>query len=204
MFLIKSKEKFLFLLFTISLVGIFGGAVNLGAFGVFPAFPFLLFACYWAIQKRGKTLIALVTVLVVSGGMYLVKITDRSFFFPALGHEILVSKDICLIQFDKLVLISELDGECDHKSLGGAIGSHVLEKNTKLKIDHVEVSHSDFGEHYILRAKTKFGLIYYRFTDKGLFSFTNGEIVAASDLRREVFYYPSLLMYWPLIPIALF
>ncbi len=200
----NSKNIILHSLFIISLVGIFGGAVNLGAFGIFPAFPFLIFAFYWAIQKRGKSLIVLVAVLVVSGGMYLVKITNRSFFFPALGQDIFVSKDICLTQFDKSVLVSELDGECDHKSLGGAIGSHVLEKNTKLKIDQVEVSHSDFGEHYILRAKTEYGLIYYRFTDKGLFNFKNGEIVEVSDLRREIFYYPSLLMYWPLIPIAIF
>lgn len=200
----NSKNIILYSLFVISLVGIFGGAVNLGAFGVFPAFPFLIFACYWAIQKRGKSLIALVAVLVISGGMYLVKKNNRSYFFPTLGDDIFVSKDICLIQFNKSVLVSELDGECDHQSLGGAIGSYILKKNTKLKIDQVEVSHSDLGEHYILRAKTEYGLIYYRFTDKGLFVFKSGETVEVSDLRCEIFYYPSLLMYWPLIPIAIF
>ena len=55
----KILYKLKIIIFTLSCLGVFGGAVNYGAFGIIPAIPYFLIAMYISVKNDRKYLICL-------------------------------------------------------------------------------------------------------------------------------------------------
>jgi hypothetical protein len=71
----------------------------------------------------------------------------------------------------------------------------VLPKGSRLMINEVEVSHADMGERYTITSKSEFGRLVLISPEDA--SFDGLKLLSEDDLRYPYFYYPSLLMYWP-------
>lgn len=116
------------ILFAISLIFLIAGAVNLGAFGIFPAIPFLFLMLFLMVKNRGKYLIAGVISIILVGAVYFIRTTKREIFLNSLGREVVTLKNLCLTKYrgqgtEDFVLAMEMKNEkdCDSSNMGDAI-----------------------------------------------------------------------------------
>jgi hypothetical protein len=196
------------LAFGIASIFVYGGSVNYGGFDFLPAAPYLLFVLYAALKWRRSYATACVLLVLVCVPLYVLKWKHGPLFHPALGKEMKTNEDTCLTLFkiskEEFVLMSEIrENKCDSSHMGDAVRWEVLPKGAKLTVDRVSVSNADFGESYVIHSKVALGDIsLYPSNQKALY-WLNGKGVEQSDLRRGIFYYPSLLMYWPMAPVMI-
>lgn len=202
-YLTKHPKTKIFL-FMLSCIGVYGGAVNYGGFNFIPAIPFCAFVIYASLKWRRFFLATTLILFVSCATLYILKKQHGPLFHPALGQEFSFKQDMCLQKFtegsvlatpftDKLPCVN--DG-----SLGGLESVQILPANTRLKISRISVSNADMGERYVIHAHTPLGELYY---SQNLAVWINEQTITQSDLRRAIFYGPSLLMYWPMVPIFL-
>lgn len=193
--------------FWISCLFVYAGAVNYGGFDFLPAIPFLVFVVLAAFAWKKIYLVAVVMLALICAPLYYLKKQHGDLFHPNIGREFSFIQDVCLTQYkyqnDIYVLLSEIQSNspCDSSNISGAIKWEILPKGTKLVVKKIVVSNADLGESYVIHADTHLG-------DLSLFGsqlavWADGRPIAQSDLRRAIFYVPSLLMYWPAIPILL-
>ncbi|NUM60110.1 MAG: hypothetical protein HUU56_15860 [Bdellovibrionaceae bacterium] len=90
---------------------------------------------------------------------------------------------------------------CDILGLNGAKKFQVFSKGEILEIKKISVSNADFGEHYVIHSETALGEL--ELASNNLAIWLDGKPVTQSDLRRTIFFLPSLLMYWPMAPVML-
>ncbi len=196
------------ILFAISLIFLIAGAVNLGAFGIFPAIPFLFLMLFLMVKNRGKYLIAGIISIILVSAIYFIRTTKREIFLNSLGKEVVTLKDLCLTKYrgqgtEDFVLAMEMknDKDCDSSNMGDAIKWEFLPRGSKLKIEDINISHADMGEHYSIMTKVELGKLTHLYPH--YVSFDGKNPLSASDLRYEFFYWLSLLMYWPVSPIMI-
>lgn len=193
-------------LFIISFIFLLAGAVNLGAFGIFPATPFLFIILYLVYKKRGTYLIAGIVSLIIVASVYSLRLYKIEFFLNSIGREVITLQDLCLTKYggeEEFVLAMDMKNtkDCDSSNIGGASKWEVLKSGTKLRIDDINISHADMGEHYSIVSKVELGKLTHLYPHYVSF---DGKIpLAADDLRYGIFYWLSLLMYWPVSPIMI-
>lgn len=191
------------LLFVAASIFVYGGSVNYGAFDFLPAVPFLVFVLYAAWKWKGNYAAACSLLALVCTPLYVLKGEHGALFHPSLGRELRTTADTCLtlyrISGQEFVIMTELQGNCDSSNKIDAVKWEILPKGSKLTVDAVSVSNADFGEDYVVHSKVPLGNVrLYPSFDK-IFAWLDGSRVKQSDLRRPEFYYPSLLMYWPIV-----
>jgi hypothetical protein len=140
--------------------------------------------------------------------LYVLKGRHDSLFHPALGMEFRTAEETCLTLYrnsgDDFVLMSKLiQNKCDSSNMGDAIRWEILPKGSKLTIKRISVSHADFSEHYVIHSTVPLGEISLFDLDRISLEWLDGHPVKESDLRRGIFHYPSLLMYWAVAPILI-
>ena len=191
-------------LFIISWVGAYGGVVNYGGFDLLPAIPFFVFVIYVALKWRKAYLAMTVVLFIVCNVLYILKKQHGPLFHPPLGQEFTFKQDMCLHKYDGFVLPAEISDKLpcvNDGSMGGLLAVQILPANTPLKISKISVSNADMGETYVIHAPTPFGEIYLSGNRDNLAVWANGEVIQQKDLRRAIFYLPSLMMYWPVLPL---
>jgi hypothetical protein len=199
----STNEKGKWALFILLSCFTFGGAVNYGIFGFLPAIPFIVGLFFlstlggWSFRVMG------VIVFITSFSFYTLKHQHGRLFHPAFGKEMVVAKDLCLVRFNSMSMVSSMNkGKCSGAQFGSSIGAGVLSKGTVLKVKDVYVSNADFGEEYYMKFDTFLGEVnesQFNKKDPELV-WKDGSPVTNSDLRRRIFFYPSMLMLWALIP----
>ena len=194
----------------VSCLFVFGGAVSYGPLDFWPALPFLAYLLVTSAKKKGSYLAVSLGILMISVPLYFAKKEHGALFHPALGRTFVLKKDACFLLFPRgtlvvttratepFVLAREVTREFPCVS-SGAERAEVYPRGTKYKVRRVSVSHEQTVERYALHASTPLGDM--PLTSFGLFSWEEGKEMAQSDLRNPWFYYPSLLLYWPLSPI---
>lgn len=195
-------------IFIISFIFLLAGAVNLGAFGIFPAMPFLFLTLFLMVKNRGKYLIAGVILIILIGTVYLIRTSKKELFLNSLGKEVVTLQDLCLTQYrgqgsEGFVLAMEMKNEldCDSSNMGEASKWEVLPKGSKLKIEDINISHADMGEHYSIVTRVVLGKLTHLYPH--YVSFDGKTPLSVSDLRIDFFYWLSLLMYWPISPVMI-
>lgn len=191
------------ILFLISCVGVYGGAVNYGGFDFLPAIPFLAFVVFVSVKWKKLYRTATLALIFICASLYLLKLQHGSLFHPALEKEFMFKYDVCLAFYEKTAFVRKLDDK------NPCVSDLLVKAKTPLKISRISVSNADMGEVYVIHSKTPHGELYYSFNyDRGpvfdnLAIWPNGEPIQQEDLRRDIFYVPSLMMYWPVFPILL-
>ena len=184
-------------LFIIACVGCYGGAVNYGGFDYLPAIPFIFFVIYAAALWRKFYLVVAIVLFLICTPLYILKKQHGPLFHPAIGKEFSFKQDMCLAPSGPDSVIASPvteDRPCYQ--------SKILPVKTILKISRISVSNADMGETYVIHAATPEGELYLSHNyDTAVWP--NGEVIQQSDLRRLVFYAPSLMMYWPIFPFVL-
>lgn len=194
-------------IFGISCVFVYGGDVNFGGFDFIPAIPFLGFILFSAYKWKRAYLALAVIVIMTCSPLYFLKKQHGYWFHPALEREFTFNQDICLTEYahgiEHFVLASEIrsDLPCNSSNIGGAIKSEILPMGTKFKVKRVSVSNADFGESYVIHADTKMGELALYGNEFAVWM--DGKKIEQGDLRRAIFYIPSLLMYWPVSPFLI-
>lgn len=196
------------LLFALACVGAYGGAVNQGGFGIFPGLPFFGFLVYFASRQDTRYRKAAIVTLCILGALYGLKHLQTPVFQPLVGEEVRLAEDACWLRYDRYAT-GEVDLAVYPKGLCGHNSEYIEETGALpagqvLMVTAVSVSHADFGERYAFTVDTEYGSAKV-YPDKlsAQFQKLNGDPVVESDLRRGIFYYPSLLMYWALVPVIL-
>jgi hypothetical protein len=187
----------------------YGGAVNLGGFGIFPAMPFLIGLIIFGLRAGHPYRLITVVVVLMCGSLWGLKHQQTFVFQPALGDEVSLSVPVCYQRYtgysrepEQLNLRVEAKGRCyKDNSMVETLGSFPVGKT--FTINEIRVSHSDFGEHYGVILDSEHGPVSVVQIGKGILIKSNGDPLKESDLRRGVFYYPSLLMYYALLPIII-
>jgi hypothetical protein len=203
------------LVYLLTCLFVYGGAVNLGAFDIFAAIPFIGILFYLTFKWRRMFIFSTAAFLIGCAFLYSLKLKRHPIFFPALGKEFFLVKDLCLRSYvsssftegsSEKFFIFQKDfaskNDCQDESDLEVQAYVVLKKGTRLKVQEVVVSNADLGEQYYIKTETPIGPFSFRDLDSA--SWLNGFKVDASDLRRNIFYVPSLLMYWPVFPIMIF
>ncbi|UXR65200.1 hypothetical protein EZJ49_02920 [Bdellovibrio bacteriovorus] len=187
---------------------VYGGTVNLGFSDIFLALPFVLFVIYAALKWGRKYLLCAVLLLVVLAPLYYLKKQHSAIFFPATGKHFTVSEDVCLILHrsnysgDFVVVTSiTADRPCGHDPGSEAVRWVTLKARTPLQVREVSVSHADMGESYVIHTDSELGDV--AFYGNQFIVWPDGRKIEQHELRRAIFYTPSLLMYWPTGPIML-
>lgn len=197
----KLFEKYPFLkviLFAMACAVTYGGAVNYGGFDYLPAIPFILFILFAAAVWKKFYLIVTIVLALICTPLYILKKQHGPLFHPAIGKEFSFKQDMCFRPSSPgsvLVMPITEDLTCHE--------SKVLKANTVLKISRISVSNADMGETYVIHAATAEGELYLSGNYDNAAIWPNGEAIQQSDLRRLIFYGPSLLMYWPIFPFIL-
>lgn len=107
---------------------------------------------------------------------------------------------------ETFVLISKITPEttCHNNKNPQILDKEILLKGSELKVKKISVSNADLGEDYIIHADTKLGeLTLYNHQYESA-TWIDGQKIDQKDLRRAIFYIPSLILYWPIIPILIF
>jgi len=196
------------LAFGIASIFVYGGSVNYGGFDFLPAVPYLLFVLYASLKWRRGYATACALLVLICVPLYVLKRRHGPLFHPVLGKELKTNEDTCLTLFktsgQEFVLMSDIrQNKCDSSSTSDAVRWEVLPKGSKLTVNSVSVSNADFGETYVIHSKVALGDISFYTSDQKALYWLDGKRVEQSDLRREIFYYPSLLMYWPMAPFLI-
>lgn len=195
--------------FVISLVGIYAGAINLGFSGPLPAIPFLVVAIIIGSRSGSGYKIATFLVIAISSSLYITKIKHGDIFYPITGKEVTLSEASCLVEIDyvgdkeKVLSIWPVSsGYCD-SPIGSSKVVEDLKEGSLYTVSKTKVTHPDFSEKYSVMLDTKHGSAEVSVSHhEGLLLDDEGDKVKHSDLYRSIFYYPSLVMYWPIAPIA--
>lgn len=192
----------------------YGGAVNLGWSGFTMAVPFMALWFLIARKSNKPLMIASAIIFMMILGFYGLKKTNNDIFYPANGMTITLNKDSCFNSYARkyednksnYILISEFKNTDDclnsHQSMPDVIKSKLVPAGTSYIISRTEVSHADMGEQFVAYATDTDGEVYI--SDPSLFNKDASTVLDISDLRRPYFYYPSVLMMWPLFPILIF
>ena len=191
--------------FAICCAFIFGGAVNNGSFSYLPAVPFLVPFLYAGKNWGRRYLIICASFSVICLSLYFLRKQNTRIFYPALGKEYLTVEDSCITEYNGFVLMSNgIDKSCDASNMSGSKKTMFLPRGSKLQVAGVSVSHTEFAENYLAHSPTPIGDLQVDLVGNKPFTWVDGSAVRESDLRRDIFYYPSLLMYWPMSPLMLF
>lgn len=196
--LIEQKSLPKIIAFWVSCLFVYGGAVNYGGFDFIPAIPFLIFVVLAAFAWKKTYLVVVILLAIICMPLHYLKKQHGDLFHPNLGREFSFSQDVCLTKHqyenENYVLSSEITPNlsCDGET---------LPKGSKLTIKKITVSNADLGESYVIHADTHLGELSLYGNKLAVWS--DGKPIEQSDLRRAIFYVPSLLMYWPVFPILL-
>jgi|GEM_PF-6454139 len=200
------------LIFTCALFT-FGGAVNMGFSGFAMAVPFMIL---WGITayKAGQNIIIIsLLIFAMILPFYMLRKNESTIYFPANGKEIVLNQDACFNVFtnqydppyEDYVSVSSLVNEEDclntKNHMSGIKKSKIVSKGTKFRIEKTTVSHADMGEHFLAIIKDTDGVVSIH--DRRLFNFTDGNPLTENSLKNLYLYYPSLLMYGPILPLSL-
>lgn len=208
------KKATIPLLFGISCLVTYAGAVNQGATSFFAAVPFVALLSAIAIRYKGKYIIGATCTLLICSGLYFLKAQQTPVFYPALGESVKVAKSACLTSYSNTssyLFVGEVFGggcpeDFDDYPLSGVKAIANIHAGSIYTITESGVSHPDFAERYFFVVETEHGQVKVSPgypDDHGVFEKMNGEPVEESDLRRTIFYYPSQLLYWPILPVIL-
>lgn len=184
--------------FCIACIFTFGGLVNYGTAGIIPAVPMILFLIfiYFRWGKKYRRLIIIFFAIAIP--LYFLKFQHGVLFHPILGSEVMLNQDGCLEVENRIAFIEPLSPQTPCKD------SNIVLKGAKFKVKEVGVSNGEFVETYFLRADTNLGLLYHVPSERSeVLSLANGEAIKQSDLHREIFFWPSTLMLWPMSPVLL-
>lgn len=209
----SSGPKTKLLLLLVSYVFAYAGSVNNGISGFLPAIPFFIYifsSLKDESNSRYKLLSYVVFALCLS--LYILRYQQGVIFHPPIGKKMITTKDKCLIQlkssgsngFISMISSLEKDGRCDGSSFTQATKWQIFPRGTEVIAKKVFVSNADFGERYGVNFDTPFGEVsesFYDSKEDSYLNWYNGKPIQASDLRREIFYLPSLLMAWPALPL---
>jgi len=191
-------------LFCIAALFVFGGSVNYGAFDFIPALPFLAFVVYAALNWRKWYAPAAVVLVLACTGLYCLKKEHGVLFHPALGRTFVLAEDACLRLYqykEESFALANAEPTCRTRPMKDAVKAQALPKGTRLTVDRVTVDNGEFGERYVITARTVLSE-RTRFPLQ-LIQWQDGAPARESDLRRAVFYDAALLMYWPVAPVLL-
>lgn len=184
------------------------GAVNLGAFGIFPAIPFVVFLLFTMFKWGKKFVVIGLVVLVLITPIYIFRKTSPEKFLKSQNKEIVTLTNLCLTKYhdtkqENFVLSGEMRNEkdCDSSNIHGAQKWEVLPKGSTLKIESIQVSHADMGEKYSITSKVPLGKLVLLYPHNA--SFDGVEPLTEDDLRYKWLYRLSLLMYWPIFPMMI-
>jgi hypothetical protein len=192
----------------------FGGAVNLGWSGFAMAVPFMVLWGVTAYKAGSKTIIVSLLIFLMILPFYILRKNESYIFFPANGQEIVLNQDACFKVFtnkydppyEDFILASSLTDEpnCLNAKyhMSDIKKTKLVSKGTKYIIEKTEVSHADMGEHFLATVKDSDGKL--SIFKPNLFSYTDGKPLTEDTLKNPYFYYPSLLMYGPILPLSLF
>lgn len=206
------KRMFRIPIFILSSFMVYAGAVNLGFSGVFFAFPFIIIIICFAAKYRGAYLITTMGVVAFTGALYGLKHNDSSIFYPANGKTVEAQETLCVISYNdryKHVRPTQADNEtCENNPVLGSSFKveGELRAGSVYEITETKVSSPDFSETYDFVIETEYGSLNVSpgyDSSSGFILSESGKPVSESDLRRAVFYYPSLLMNYPILPIIL-
>lgn len=194
-------------MFAVASLFVYAGSVNYGGFDFLPAIPFLIFVLYSAVKWRWHYTLACIILAFVCIPLYVLKKNHGILFHPSLGREFTTTENTCLTVYnvsgEQFILLSELiENKCDSSNLGQAVKWELFPKDSKLVVEAISVSNADFGESYVIHSKVPLGPTKIYGTKRFL-AWIDGKQIEQSDLRRAVFFYPSLLMYWPMLPYFL-
>ena len=189
----------------------FGGAVNLGYSGYVMATPFMAL-WLWLIYKSSRIAVLISLALFIAIiPFYFLKKTDNPLFFPANGMSVVLRQDTCIhffngyIQTEPITGTGSTDGCLNTKNnIPDILQSKIIPKGTRYTITHTEVSNADMGETYIPHIQNNDGDGDITVTDTRLLLHEDGSDFDITDMRRPVFYYPSMLMMWPALPFYFF
>lgn len=187
--------------YPISCLFVYGGAVNLGGFDIFPAIPFIIYVVIVTLKRGRLFYLSTLLLLLLCIPLYYLKQDNTSrIFYPAVGSQVHLVEDMCLENWkyeksNTYVLMNiEKNEKCDGK---------VVQKNSFYPIQKTIVSHADFSEKYYLWLKIDGQSVWLPYTRTKFIQWTNGDTIEEEDLRRGIFYYPSLLMFWLGLPWAI-
>jgi hypothetical protein len=198
----------------------YGGVVNLGWSGFIMALPFMYVWYIWARKWGQPYTIATIILALLLVPLYVAKKRNADIFYPAIGKEIVLIKDACYYQLrsdspdsETSISVSDSPAPSDclkEESMGYRKKPRIVRAGTKHKITRIDVSHSEFEESYVIRALDSEGLLYISSYDyastnsrNALYKYVDGSPISEDSLRQPFFYYPSLLMLWPAIPILI-
>lgn len=198
--------------FTISCIGTYAGAVNLGFSDIVMAIPFIFTVIIGGLHapKSAYGIAALITLL-ISTPFYFLKREPTPLFYPMIGQEVVLSQDVCYYRIkqtayseeEKFILPKRTDN-CEDHDIGVQEDIVEWKAGTSFVVKGTTVSSPDFSESYSLVLETEKGPVKASVRyDSKLFTDTEGNTVKESDLYRGIFYYPSQMMYWPIFPIML-
>lgn len=196
-------------LFAVAWVFVYGGAVNLGFSDFFMALPFALFVIYAAAKWGRQYVFFTVLLVMVVVPLYYLKKTHSSVFYPAVGQMFTVSEDVCLVLHkssysgSEFVSVSSItpDRSCGSDKDSDAVRWVTLKAQTPLQIRQIKVSHADMGESYVIHTDSELGDVAFYGSEYTVWP--DGRRIEQRELRRAIFYIPSILMYWPTGPIML-
>lgn len=209
------KNRFLlYAVIFICAIFTFGGAVNMGLTDFLLATPFMFLWLIVARKAGRKTVItsAIIFLLLILP-FFILKVMGSEIYFPANGKEIVLNQDACYNvytnehepPFDDFILASGLIDSEDclntNKSISAVKKSKIVAKGTKYTIVRTTVSYADLGEHWYAVVHDEDGKLTIFHPE--IFEFSDGSKPVKENLRRPFFYYPSLLMYGPIIPLLL-
>ena len=205
------RKKMRPFIFGLSSIGVYAGAVNLGSMGFIPGVPFIIMLFVIIAKYEMKYRIASILVFLLCGGLYFLKGEQTPVFYPALGDSVTVASPLCIhfysgedeYSFPEPRLIETCKVEANSYYINR---SEPINVGSKYTITGSGVSHPDFSENYYFVVKTEYGPLRvdvdYSESNK-LFQKDNGDLIKASDLRRGIFHYPSMFLYYPIAPIML-
>lgn len=199
-------------IFAILCIMTYSGSVNLGWSGVIPAIPFLIALVLMGASIGGKYLRVMSLVIVLCGGLLSVKHIQTPVFQPGLGEVVVSTESMCYKDYlkeYKASMSGPLSISLDNGSNCSGQASQNPDKGRwpagkKFTVKGIKVSSPDFVETYSLILDSEHGDVSYTpKNQEGLIVKVGGQAIQESDLRRAIFYYPSLLMYYVIFPIMI-
>ncbi len=203
------------LLFWIAFVFAYAGIVNYSKAGLLPALPFIYFMLSAAMRWEGHYMGFLIIALIVGAPLFYLKTQHGPIFHPALGRLYLTTRDVCFNKnrvedkdgiFHERITVSEpfYKTECVNPAIP-VLSTQFVPRGLSLKVDSVKVSNSNFDESYIIVTKLDDGTLEIQPDEVGnAIQWLDGRPVTQNDLRRDWFYLPARLMWWPKAPLILY
>jgi hypothetical protein len=192
------------ILFGMCCVFVFGASVNYGWSGPAMGLPFLVYMGVVATRRKGIYLWLAVPWVLFCGALFQFKGQHGKFFHPALGREFRLKTDVCFDQrgaYPTTIHMPTPDWPCQPGT--GVARADIVKKGAVFKVDSVSVSNADMGESYIIHSETRFGTLDIPPSSYEFVEWANGEPIKQRHLTNPVFYFPALLMFWPMLPTML-